>query len=120
MLDADDDPIQATEAISEMVGRLEVRVNPRIELINIVENAESFEEERLREPTMKQEISNYFRLYRDHPAVEMMQELEAKGFTYTRPRFFILGCSSPPELRQLYPLKQLYPYSHIHWIPGAT
>ena len=114
---ADDDPIQVAEAISETVGRLEVRVDPRIELINIVENAKSFEEKHLREPTMKQEISNYFMLYRDHPAVGMMQELRAMGFTYTRPRFFILGCTDPPELRQLYPLKQLYPYSHIHWIP---
>lgn len=112
---ANDDPVQTAEAISQMIGRLEVRVDPRIELINIVERAKSFEEKHLQEPTMQQEISNYFLHYKDHPAVEMMQVLEAMGFTYTKPRWFILGCSNPPELRQLYPIKQLYPYRD--WIP---
>lgn len=109
----DVDPIQNTEAIWKMVGRLEVRVDPRIELINVVENAKSFEEKYLREPTMRQETANHFFPYKDHPAVEMMQKLKAMGFTYTKPRFFALGCSNPPELRQLYPLKQIYPYNGL-------
>jgi hypothetical protein len=71
---ANDDPAQTTEAISKTIGRLEIRVDPKIELLNVVENAKSFGEKHLREPTMRQEISNYFLLYRDHPAVEMMQK----------------------------------------------
>jgi hypothetical protein len=110
-----DDPIQITTTISKTIGRLEICIDPRIELINIVENAKSFKEKQLREPTMQQETSNYFLVYKNHPAVEMMQELKAMGFTYTKPRLFILGCTNPAELKPLYPLKQTYPYND--WIP---
>ena len=73
------DPIQNTEAISQMAGRLEIRVDPRIEFISVVMKAESFEEKHLQEPTLKQEIANYFLPYKDHPAVEMVRKLRA-GF----------------------------------------
>lgn len=112
-----DDPIQTTEAISKMVGRLEIRIDPRIELINIVEKAPSFEEKPHPKPSIQRKMSNYFALYKNHPAVSMMQELKAGGFTYTKPRCFILGYTNPPELRQLYPLKQTYPYSDESWSP---
>jgi hypothetical protein len=112
-----DDPIQTTEAISKMVGRLEIRIDPRIELINIVENAQSFEEKPHPKPSIQRKTSNYFALYKEHPAVEMMQELKARGFTYTKPGWFILGYTNPPELRQLHPFKQIYPYSDESWIP---
>ena len=63
-LNEGDDPIQAVEAISETVGRLEIRVDPRIELINIVESAKLFEEKRLQEP-----MPSPRRRFRPHPSV---------------------------------------------------
>ena len=110
-----DDPIQITKSVSKMIERLEICIDPRIELINVVENAKSFKEKQLREPTMQQETSNYFLVYKNHPAIEMMQKLKTTGFTYTKPRLFILGYTNPPELKLLYPLKQTYPYND--WIP---
>ena len=115
---ANDDPIQTTVAISKMIGRLEICIDPRIELINVVENVKSYKEKQLHEPTMQQETSNYFSYHKNHPAVEMMQELKTMGFTYTKPRWFILSYTNPPELMQLYPLKQTYFYND--WSPDEA
>ena len=79
------DPTQTARPISKTMGKLEIRIDPRVELLFIVQNIDLFTQ--WDDPrSLSTELETYFAPFKDHPAVKTIQELmESEGLVYVRP-----------------------------------
>lgn len=96
------------KAISEPQRKLEVSVDPRIELLSVVQllggyvigasliNTDA--------TAYRRDLDIYFAAHRGHPAVKMFAEMYPKGFTFSAPPNALLYFSDPPELVQQRPV----------------
>jgi len=77
-----------------------IKVDPRIELICIVQTFTAWNEVGIvRNSSYKQRVVEYFSKYSDHEAITLYEELLEKGFSFDEPINFMLHLTEPPELR---------------------
>ena len=106
-------------AVARMIGKqsgvkkgnspLEVSMDPRVELISILQYISAFRVSGYRLMTdfdfeYRRRIDHYFALYKNHPAVKMIEAISPKGFVGDVPPWFIIHLSDPPELKIRHPL----------------
>lgn len=98
------DPTQTARPISKTTGKLEIRIDPRVELLFIVQNIALFTQwDNPR--SLSTELETYFAPFKDHPAVKTIQELmESQGLIYAKAVAFMLCHDYPPDFGRLYPL----------------
>ncbi len=82
---------------------LQVRVDPRHELISIVHYISSFDIKGWQLKTgldfeYARRAEEWFSPFKDHPAVKRFEELSSKGFSLSAPMAVMLHVSEPPEL----------------------
>jgi hypothetical protein len=89
---------------------INVTVDPRIELLTIVQLLADWELKSTFVTELdypyKQEILAHFSQYAGNAAPVMYPDMLAYGFAYDAPVQAILHCSNPPELKQLAPMPQ--------------
>ena len=74
-------------------GKVTVSVDPRIELISIIQTlAETKPLTRLTFD-YKNNVLDYFNEYRDCPAVKSFKKYNLEGFGYGKPMYFMLCCN---------------------------
>jgi hypothetical protein len=86
----------------ESVHSLNITVDPRIELLAVVQFLSGYGERtglitRYDFP-YKSDISEYFSAYKNHPAVKLFEEMSVSGFSFDAPPDAMLHLSNPPEL----------------------
>jgi len=102
------DPTQAAEPISSTVNRLEIRIDPRMELLGIARNLETYRPREDVESSLFWDIRNYFSPYKDHPAgVIAQRSTDTRGRKYSAVALQ-LCYNQPPGLEQVYPLSAAY------------
>ena len=110
-LDECDDAVLEAALAWEASGRgdLPIVVSPKIELAYVVAGLTGEAPEfcgsagALKTPLGKQALQ-WFRDYRDHPAVTAMSYLERGGFRYDAVSGLMLCFSDPPELQPVFPI----------------
>lgn len=82
-----------------------IKVDPRIELLAVVQHFTSWAEKNHTKFNIgyKYEIDNYFINYKNHSAVQKSQALTNAGFIYDAPVAFVLYHSTPPDFEQIVP-----------------
>ncbi len=84
-----------------------ISVDPRIELLGIVQYLSGYEEKTGLitdyEFGYKTEIDTYFSGYKDHPAVQKFASMSSLGFSFDAPAAAMLYLSNPPELEIIRP-----------------
>ncbi len=85
-------PVQAADV------DLNVRVDPRIELLSAVQLLSGYDKLTNYDTTYKEEMKDYFSEYQDHPAVKMFSQMKQEGFNYHVPPGVMIHLSEPPEL----------------------
>jgi hypothetical protein len=85
--------------------RLSITVDPRIELLAIVQHFTSWSQKgHIKSKTSyKDDIDNYLGGFRDHPAAAYVERMINSGFAYDAPVQFMLCHDDPPELVQKTP-----------------
>ena len=102
------DPTQEAEPISCTVNRLEIRIDPRMELLGIARNLERYQPYEGSESSFSRDIRNYFSPYKEHPAgvvARLATETQCKKSAAVALQ---LCYDQPPELEQIYPLSAAY------------
>lgn len=89
-------------AVSTAPAFLEIRDDPRVELLGVVQllsNAQVTSAGfHLHELPYVQAVEKHFAKYRRHPVVELYQQMAAGGFDYVLAYNFICGLGPPPQL----------------------
>ena len=85
--------------------RLSITVDPRIELLAIVQHFTSWSQKgHIKSKTSyKDDIDNYLGGFRDHPVAAYVERMINSGFAYDAPVQFMLCHDDPPELVQRTP-----------------
>ena len=80
-----------------------VKVDPRIELLSVVQHFTTWADKRHTkyESRYKSEVQKYFKNFSNHKAIQLSQELTNSGFSYDAPPNFVLYHSNPPEFEQI-------------------
>ena len=79
--------------------RLDVRVDPRIELLGVVQLlAGGIPTATALHFPYRERVEAHFGRFGDHPAVAMLRRLAKHGFVFDAPVIALLNCSDPPEL----------------------
>jgi len=88
------------QPIERNIGKLNISVDPRMELLATVQLLSNYPMIRRDFPYSK-EIMNYFEAFSSHEAVLMTDSLLQKfGFSWDAPVNFMLHLSQPPELKE--------------------
>ena len=74
-------------------GKVTVSVDPRIELISIIQTLAGVKHLTRLTFDYKDDVLDYFNEYKDHSAVKLFKEYDSKGFNYQRPMYFMLCCN---------------------------
>ncbi|HVP35386.1 MAG TPA: DUF4932 domain-containing protein, partial [Terriglobales bacterium] len=81
---------------------LNITVDPRIELLAVVQFLSGYGERTGRitrfDFPYKDDVSEYFSAYKNHPAVKLFEEMSISGFSLDAPPDAMLHLSNPPEL----------------------
>jgi hypothetical protein len=90
----------AGERQPESVERISISIDPRIELLAVVQHFTPWAQGgHIKSPTQyKEEIEIHFGDFRDHPAVACAERLIDAGFSHDAPVTFVLHHGHPPEL----------------------
>lgn len=107
-----ENPLWASESVlrdSIRGGSLHITMDPRTELISIIQYISSFRINGYRLLTdfdfeYRKRVDRYFAPFKNHPVVKLLEELSPKGFLGDAPPALMIRLSSPPELNQKYPL----------------
>lgn len=86
-------------------NKLNVKVDPRIELLSIIQHytSSSREHHTKLDFAYKNELDINFIAYAQHPAVIKLEALTNSGFNFDAPATFVLFHSNPPEFKQIVP-----------------
>ncbi|NIM16487.1 MAG: DUF4932 domain-containing protein [Candidatus Aminicenantes bacterium] len=79
--------------------KINIRVDPRIELLAVVQFLSDYDLINTFEFPYKHDIKNHFSAYKGHPAVKGFAEMRAQGFSFDAPPTAVLHLSNPPELK---------------------
>ena len=90
---------QTIQPIERTVGKLQIAIDPRMELLTVVQLLSNYPIIKRDVPYSK-DVVNYFESFSSHEAVIMTDSLFYKGFSYHIPPTFMLHLSQPPELEQ--------------------
>ncbi len=91
--------IKSTDKISKTIGKLEICVDPRIELLTALQQQADYQILTRLDFTYKDEMKEYFSQYRNHTAIKSFDQLSKSGFNYNAPPAVMLYVSNPPDLR---------------------
>ena len=82
--------------------KFSITVDPRMELLAVVQHFTTWAPggHIKSKTTYKEDIDNYFKPFRNHPAISCVETLINAGFTHDAPVAFILYHSDPPNLGQ--------------------
>ncbi len=83
--------------------QLQVKVDPRIELLSVVQLLSGYMRINSLDLEYKDEILDYFQAYQNHQAVKIFKGLANAGFSYDAPPTAMLYLSQPPELEYKVP-----------------
>lgn len=93
------------EAISRNVNGINVMIDPRIELLAIVQLISDYDSRfgliTRFHSSYKDNMKKHFNQYSKHPAVKLFEKMSEKGFSYHIPPALMLYCSNPPELNRV-------------------
>ena len=98
------------QPVTETANRLAIAVDPRIELLAVVQylsDYTGFNGSRVLtrfESSYTADADAYFGAFRNHPAVTCFKEMSARGFWYGHPPKAMLHLSQPPELAETIPV----------------
>lgn len=94
--------MEKREAEGALQGRFCVSVDPRMELLAVVQHFTSWAPggHIKSKTTYKSDIDDYFGEFENHPAVSYVDSLVKAGFTHDAPVRFMLYHRDPPELSQ--------------------
>jgi hypothetical protein len=86
-------------------SQITIKVDPRMELLSVIQHFTSWSANGHIKPDIqyKEDIDNYFKGFKNSPAVTKSEQLFNKGFGYDAPPEFILYHSDPPEFKQIIP-----------------
>ncbi len=95
-------------------SRIEVSVDPRLELYAVVLTLSGFQGPGPQAPALnafeleyRQQIAERFAPWRDHEAVRRYREMAPRGFWLGHPPNVMVTLGPPPELEELYPVDPL-------------
>ena len=103
-----------TRCVQEEYDKIRYMVDPRIELLSVVQllcddyigfNGKAIMSQV--ESTYKQQALEYFAEYKEHQAVKLVGEMSKNGFWYGHPPRAVLCLSAFPELKTRFPLDNL-------------
>lgn len=89
---------------ADLQRSINVFVDPRMELLAIVQYLSGYELITKFNLSYKQEIWDYFSPYKNHPAVTIFKDMRDKGFSYDAPPTAMLFLSNPPDLNIQFPI----------------
>ena len=92
---------QQMKPVQENVGKLQISIDPRIELINIVQTLSTYPFID-RESSHSKKAQAYFKEAATLDAVTFTDELHKKGFGFDVPLLFMLHLSAVPELKKVF------------------
>jgi hypothetical protein len=78
--------------------KINIRVDPRIELLAVVQLLGKYDLINTFEFPYKHDINKHFSAYKGHPAVNEFTGMRAQGFSFDAPPTAVLHLSNPPEL----------------------
>lgn len=100
-------PASSAAASTVSPSRLKVSVDPRLELLAVVQYLSGYREKfgllNKFQFSYWEKIKEKFTPYKNHQAVQFFARLTDYGFTYDAPPLFVLHLSSPPELKIEHP-----------------
>jgi len=102
-------PLSASSAAASTASspRLKVSVDPRLELLAVVQYLSGYREKfgllNKFQFSYWEKIKEKFTPYKNHQAVQFFARLTDYGFTYDAPPLFVLHLSYPPELKIEHP-----------------
>ncbi len=83
--------------------KLNITVDPRIELLSIVQSLGIYFLINKDDTPYRRGVESYFGPFKNHPAVQMFNEMWPKGFNFDVPPNVMLYLSDPPQLKQRRP-----------------
>lgn len=96
------------KAISSESKTVNVSVDPRIELLSVVQLLSDYDLINNFDFPYKKEMLEYFSPYKSHPAVTKFKEMMKEGFDYDAPVDAMLYLTNPPELKNKIPFTNDY------------
>ena len=86
-------------------SQITIKVDPGMELLSVIQHFTSWSANGHIKPDIqyKEDIDNYFKGFKNSPAVTKSEQLLNNGFGYDAPPEFILYHSDPPEFKQIIP-----------------
>lgn len=93
------------EPTVELNSALKITVDPRTELLAVIQHFTSWADKRHTKLDFDylESIDSYFKAYSNHPAVVKSEVLTNSGFSFDAPAAFVLYHSNPPEFEQTVP-----------------
>jgi len=92
--------------ISEKCGRINISVDPRLELLASVELNSDFYNIVDYETEYKNDMRSYFRKFKNHRAIKMFRQLSKDGIYVDIPPHFMIHLSEVPELKVKYKIDE--------------
>lgn len=102
-------PAVSTEPDGGKRPTVQVRVDPRIELLAAVQVLADYQSKGLLtrfDFPYQQRFVAHFEPHREHRAVEMFRRMSSQGFAYDAPVSAVLHLSNPPELKAIWPFDE--------------
>ena len=94
----------------ELPPDLRIFVDPRIELLAVVQSLGDYGERLGLINTMassyKKDVEDHFAPFKDHPAIGLFSEMSKVGFSYDAPPATMIHLSNPPELKKTRPISK--------------
>ncbi|MDR7855968.1 DUF4932 domain-containing protein [Tissierella sp.] len=88
------------EAVSQNLGTLNITVDPRIELLTVVQQQAKYDVLTRFDFDYKDKMKEHFKKYKNHKAVKTFHKLSKKGFSYDAPPNLMLNLSSNLNLKE--------------------
>jgi len=92
--------IVPVKEVSKSLGTLKITVDPRIELLTVVQQLSDYDFLTQLDFTYKNNMMDYFSEYKKHKAVKAFSKLSNSGFYYDSPPNVMLYLSNPPSLQK--------------------
>jgi hypothetical protein len=95
----------ALKPVTKSVGSINVSVDPRIELLMVVQSLGSYRDKMFTSTLTKfdyqytRDVEKYFAPYKTHRAVTLFDQMWQKGFWLGAPVEAMIYCSMPPDIR---------------------
>jgi len=95
--------ISELEPVKITKGKLNIMVDPRIELLSSVQINSAYPLLTKLDFSYRRNMEKYFDDFKNHEAVRMFSRLSRNGFSYDAPPTLMLHLTNPPELKKVIP-----------------